>query len=274
MNELLETISWSERWAKGGLSTPDKFDMLLWLYKREMKTLERFRSTYAEPNRPGFDSRQVQRLAKIQKKVLKLAMEISRPDLFPFVPVLPKEVMQTFDIIMKLSNSGERWSEGINLSKVEDAKRKPARPVFFPYFLFIIDDGKSRKGLSPNESVIHIVNKGFLTMNLTEALQYLMHSNSLDQPFSVHACGARNKLDKNSVPGLIKDQGGPRLTWSPADQPKVGWTCPSYQTFRRAASLLGFISPKVWIRMGAWERIRSGFFPFRKPPKADNADVV
>ena len=180
---------------------------------------------------------------------------------------------------MSLSKSGESWSPELNLNKLENVKRKPARPSFFPYFIFNIDDGRRFKGCSPNDAIVHIANNGFFGMDLAEAVQYPLHADLLTQPFANYACATRcadRSSDRyNFVPGLIKDEGGPRLVLSPCDQPRVGWSCPSYQTFRRAASLQGIISPKAWIKMSTWEKIRDGFHFFRKPQKiSDDADLT
>jgi len=279
MNELFNPELWLSHWIDPGLFTPERreerYEVLKELLKYQLKLFEQLRANCAVPERKGFDSRAVQLLAKIQDKVLKIAMEICVPEFFPFQPVIPRAVMDYYSIVMALSRLGEQWDSRISLNKVFDIKVKGARSTYFPYFIFNIRTGP--KGLTPKENIAQISAIRFHAFDFAEALVFPMNTGNINKPFFIFAGGAMYG-DLNfvkSVPGLVKkDQTAPILTWIPMDEVKDGGVCPSFQTYRRAVSLRGLFSPKVWIRHGALERIRQGLHLYRKPRFRRNSDSI
>lgn len=258
-----DMVSWKKSWSRIDLSATEKYELLWKLFKYQVKLLELFRSNSVVSEREGFDSTQVQRLAKIQHRVINLAMEIGVPNLFPFVPVLPKQIVTTYNVIMKISHPGSNWQPHLNLDNVFDREKK-IRPRFFPYFMFNINDGRLMEGLSPQENIVKIAVDKFVAVNLIEDLAYLLHSGQLDKSFFDHACGSGYGEEysggKNIVPGLCKEeQDNPALTRNHISKPISGWHCPSYQTYRRAVSLQGLISPKALMKLSTWQRMRNRF---------------
>jgi hypothetical protein len=268
MNEFLDVVLWMEKWNKQTfckLDYEERRAMLVRLFKFQIKTMEALEldclvSENDQMIMEGLDPRKVYRLAKMQKRVIRIALKIGKPGLIPFLPVLPRRMITTYNIVMRLSAFGERWIPALNLNKVSDVKNRKTGPHEIPYFIFNIDEGNDGRDHSPQNNINRIKVNGFRGMNLAEALAYQMHTRILNRADSnrafIHACGSTYK-DERLVPGLHIDQDGcPGITWSEIDNPKQGWNCPSYQADRVAISWQGIISLKAWLKLGKWRKIR------------------
>lgn len=250
MNDQFDMIAWMKRWDQGNFSNAEKYDMLKRLFKFQLKRLEELQYDCLVPEKDKhvgeLDSRSVYRLAKMKNKVIAKAMEIGKPGLVPFLPVLPRKIINTFHVIMQLYNSGENWYPSLQLNKVDMGKE--TSPYHVPYFIFNIDQGWETAGLSPQNGRNDILAKGFHPMNLAEALADQMHTNILKQLF-IHACGSTYRENKKAVPDLyIDEQGNFGMKSGDVDKAKSGFVCPSYQDHMVAISWRGIISPKAWIR--------------------------
>lgn len=246
----LDMVLWMEEWNKPDLSDQEKYGLLKHLFKSQLKRLEGLQYDCVvhknEQNVGELDPRSVYRLAKMKNKVIAKAMEIGKPGFIPFLPVLPRKIVDTFYVIMQLYYSGENWYPSLHFNKVDMGKE--TSPYSVPYFIFNIDEGWSTKGLSPENSRLQIAKKEFRAMNLAEVLAYQMHTNILKLS-SVHACGSTYRENKKFVPDMyIDEQGNFGLNWSAIDISKQGFISPSYETSLVAISWRGIISPKAWIR--------------------------
>jgi len=271
MNRAFDMVLWMEQWNKQTFCKLDyevRRAMLIRLFKFQIKTMEALEfdclacgnDILGLEDTEKFDPRKIYRLAKMQKRVIRIALKIGKPGLIPFLPVLPRKMITTYNIVMRLSAHGERWMPAVNLNKVFDAKNRKTGPHEIPYFIFNIDEGKNRKDFSPQHNIDKIRVNGFREMNLAEALAYQMHTRILNRADGnkafIHACGSIYR-NEELVPGLYIDQEGcPGITWSEINNPKQGWICPSYQADRVAISWQGVISLKAWLKLGRWRKIR------------------
>ncbi len=268
MNRAFDMVLWMEQWNKQTFCKLDyevRRVMLVRLFKFQIKTMEALEldclvSEKDQMIMEGLDPRKVYRLAKMQKRVIRIALKIGKPGFIPFLPVLPRKMITTYNIVMRLSAFGERWMPAISLHKVFDVKSRKTGPHEIPYFIFNIDEGKDGKDRSPQYNINRIKANGFREMNLAEALAYQMHTRVLNRTDNnkafIHACGSTYR-DERLVPGLYIDQEGcPGITWSEIDQSKERWACPSYQVDRVAISWQGIISLKAWLKLGKWRQIR------------------
>ncbi|MCX6720888.1 MAG: hypothetical protein NTW11_03725 [Candidatus Staskawiczbacteria bacterium] len=280
MNETFDMASWRKKWENPELFTPEKreekYEVLRELLKYELKWLESLRANCAFPEREGFDSRIVQRLAKTQHKLLNLLVKIGVPGLFPFVavPIAGRdEVLTTFKMVMSLSRPGERLEPALNFEQVFDVKQGKPRSKRFSHFMINVNEGRLTDGFSPKDVIAQIEAAKFFCPDLGQTIAYIKHSDLLRHPFCVYACGSRYR-DNKLVPVICNDQGNRTLTWGEIDKARAGSVCPSYQMSLKASSLEGFFSLKAYIRLGAWERIRRGFFTYRKPLHTETENDV
>ncbi|MEI7424735.1 MAG: hypothetical protein WCK10_01300 [Candidatus Staskawiczbacteria bacterium] len=260
--ENLDMIFWMQEWNRSSLSDQRKLELLKCLFKYQLKKLESLQYDcivhQGDHHIDGLDSRDIYRLAKMQKPVIEMAMKIGKPSFLPFLPVLPRKIVETFNVVMQLYNSGENWCPALNFNKVDMGKE--TSPHHGPYFILNIDQGWSTAGLSVEDSRAQITAKGLHAMNLAEAVADQMHTNIL-RLSAIYACGSTYKENKKYVPILyIDQQGNFGLNCDAIDKPKKGFISPSYETSMVAISWRGIINPKAWIR-------------FKKRPKKERIIV-
>lgn len=249
MNEEFMVL-WMREWDKPNLSDTEKRFLLKRLFKFQLKRLEGLQYDcviHEKDQHVGeLDSRDIYRLAKMQKPIINWATLNVMPGCIPFLPVLPRKIVNTFHVVMQLYNSGENWYPSINFNKVDMGKE--TSPHLVPYFILNVDQGWLTAGLSPEDSRAQITARGFHAMNLAEALADQMHTNILKLS-SIYACGSSYRETKKFVPDLcINPNGNFGLNWSAIDKPKRGFISPSYETSMVAISWRGIISPKAWVR--------------------------
>lgn len=238
MQKLTPEQSWVNDWSTPNLPMYYRRDLLEILYKMQIKRLEEMSEKLH-----NLDFGKIYRLSKTKNKVVKRAIEIYRPDCFPFVPVLPKGELFTFyDIIRAMPSDNNPWIPSLNLKHLVDMEHH-----HLPCVILNVRFGKETRGMSPREGLKSIEAQKLHPINMSQGLAIRTHIQLFrdrGQPF--HCCGSTYGEGRKFIPGLHYAHDGSNLTFTEQDQARENWVCPSFEEIL-TTSYHGLFSPKAYV---------------------------